>query len=120
MHRLSRRVAGRRGSAGLAGYLPALPGAVPGHRGGLGRRAGGVTVDWTPATRIKGVLILVGLSYFAGLSLYFLKKEMVDRVKDFFDSSRDWHTFHPPNSNYSVRLPANLANNTKPSPDQPL
>src|SRR5438105_9764316 len=38
------------------------------------------TIDWTPATRVKGVLILVGLAYFAGVSLYFLKKETVDRV----------------------------------------
>jgi hypothetical protein len=43
-----------------------------------------LTVDWSPLTRIKGVLILVGLSYFAGLSLYFLKKEVVERVREFF------------------------------------
>ena len=41
------------------------------------------TVDWTPTTRIKGVLMLVGLSYFTAFSLYFLKKEMVERVKRF-------------------------------------
>src|SRR5690606_23747809 len=35
------------------------------------------TVDWSPATRLKGVLMLVGLAYFAGLSLFFLKKDMV-------------------------------------------
>src|SRR5262245_58224821 len=39
------------------------------------------TIDWSPTTRVKGVLILVGLAYFAGLSLYFLKKDMVDGVR---------------------------------------
>jgi len=43
-----------------------------------------LTVDWSPLTRIKGVLILVGLSYFAGLSLYFLKREVAERVREFF------------------------------------
>src|SRR5262245_25162273 len=35
------------------------------------------TVDWTPATRVKGVLMIVVLAYFAALNLYFLKKQMV-------------------------------------------
>src|SRR5262249_42094461 len=42
------------------------------------------TIDWTPTTRVKGVLTLVALSYFTGASLYFLKKEMVEQVKKFF------------------------------------
>ena len=65
------------------------------------------TVDWSPATRIKGVLMLVGLSYFAGLSLYFLKKDMVDRAQEFFGPSQKWHEFKPPNGQYRLLLPMN-------------
>jgi hypothetical protein len=61
------------------------------------------TIDWTPATRVKGVLMLVGLAYFAGLSLYFLKKDMVDRVKRAFDPT--WSEFRPPDKKCAVRLP---------------
>jgi len=63
------------------------------------------TVDWTPATRIKGVLILVGLSYFAGLSLYFLKKEIVDRLEDFFTPSMKWRDYRDPESHFVVTVP---------------
>ena len=77
------------------------------------------TVDWTPATRIKGVLMLVGLSYFAGLSLYFLKKDMVDRAREFFGPSEKWYEFKPPNGNYQVRLPVN-PNAVQAVKDQPL
>ena len=65
------------------------------------------TVDWTPATRIKGVLMLVGLSYFAGLSLYFLKKEMVDRAKEFLSPPEKQWEFKPQKGLYRVRLPVN-------------
>lgn len=61
------------------------------------------TVDWTPATRVKGVLMLVGLAYFAGFSLYFLKKDMVDRVKRAFDPA--WNDFRPERGGYKVRMP---------------
>jgi hypothetical protein len=39
------------------------------------------TIDWTAATRIKGVLMLVGLAYLAAAGLYFLKRELVERVQ---------------------------------------
>jgi hypothetical protein len=39
------------------------------------------TIDWSPAIRIKGVAMLVALSYFAGASLYFLKPQMMDWLK---------------------------------------
>ena len=65
------------------------------------------TVDWTPSTRIKGVLMLVGLSYFAGLSLYFLKKEMVDRAKEFLSPPEKQYEFKAPKGPYHVRLPVN-------------
>jgi hypothetical protein len=63
------------------------------------------TVDWSPATRLKGVLMLVGLSYFAGVSLYFLKKEMVDRVKQVFGPDAEWTDFTQNNGHYKVRMP---------------
>ncbi len=63
------------------------------------------TVDWTPATRVKGVLTLVGLSYFAGVSLYFLDKETVNRVRKFFGGDQDGVIFRPPGADYEVKLP---------------
>lgn len=61
------------------------------------------TVDWTPATRLKGVLVLLGLAYFAGLSLYFLRQEMVDRVGRALGPR--WQVFQPPDKAYRVELP---------------
>ncbi len=62
------------------------------------------TVDWTPVTRIKGVLTLVGLAYFAGLSLYFLKKEAAEGAQQWL-AADGWHEFRPPGKEYEVRLP---------------
>ena len=63
------------------------------------------TVDWTPATRLKGVLVVLGLAYFAGLGLYFLRKEVVDRVGRVFEPG--WHEFRPPaGPAYTVELPS--------------
>ncbi|MBX9624942.1 MAG: hypothetical protein K2X82_14140 [Gemmataceae bacterium] len=61
------------------------------------------TVDWSPATRLKGVVVLLGLAYFAGLGLYFLRKEMVDRVAAAFGPR--WQEFRPPDGAYRVELP---------------
>ena len=78
------------------------------------------TVDWTPATRIKGVLMLVGLSYFAGLSLYFLKKDMVDRARELFGTRHHTHIFHPvPEGGYEVRFPVK-PDEVHPVGDQPV
>jgi hypothetical protein len=77
------------------------------------------TVDWTPSTRIKGVLMLVGLSYFAGLSLYFMKKDMVHRVKEVFSRSNRWHDFKPKHGDYTVRLPVQWDRDAT-SPEQPI
>jgi hypothetical protein len=63
------------------------------------------TIDWSPATRVKGVLILVSLAYFAGLSLYFLKKEMVDGVRKVVGQDRDWKEFKVPGGNCKVNMP---------------
>jgi hypothetical protein len=63
------------------------------------------TVDWTPTTRIKGVLMLVGLAYFGAVSLYFLKKEMVERVKRFtgLDDGIQWQVLDT--GDYQVKMP---------------
>ncbi|MBX9585058.1 MAG: hypothetical protein K2X87_32535, partial [Gemmataceae bacterium] len=73
------------------------------------------TVDWSPATRLKGVLVLLGLTYLAGLSLYFLRKEMVDRVGAQFGPR--WREFRPPQGPpYAVELPGKPV----PTNEQPL
>jgi hypothetical protein len=66
------------------------------------------TVDWSPATRLKGVLMLVGLSYFAGVSLYFLKKEAVDRVKQVFGPDTEWADFTQNLGHYKVQMPGQV------------
>jgi hypothetical protein len=76
------------------------------------------TVDWSPATRVKGVLMLVGLAYFAGLSLFYLKKDMLDRVKHFFGQEPEWKEFRPPDGSYRAEMPRNT--NANPVPDQPV
>ncbi len=63
------------------------------------------TVDWAPVTRIKGVLTLVGLAYFAGLSLYFLKQEAAEWAQQRLGADQEWHEFTPPGGGYEVRLP---------------
>jgi hypothetical protein len=80
------------------------------------------TIDWSPAVRVKGVLMLLGLAYFSAVSLYFLKKEMVEWVKTNFD--KPWTTFTPPNSHgeYKVKMPQPPSKdaNYRPIPDIPL
>lgn len=66
------------------------------------------TVDWTPVTRIKGVLTLVGLAYFAGLSLYFLKKEAAEKAQHWFGPDQGWRVFKPKDEGYEVRLPGRV------------
>jgi hypothetical protein len=63
------------------------------------------TVDWTPVTRIKGVLILVGLAYFAGMSLYFMKREWAEWARQNLGPGREWKVFRAPDGGYEVRLP---------------
>jgi hypothetical protein len=69
------------------------------------------TIDWTPSTRVKGVLMLVSLAYFAAVSLYFLKKEMVEQIQKITGTSDgiNWQGFSPPNSkngDYAVNMPS--------------
>lgn len=62
------------------------------------------TIDWSPATRVKGVLMMVGLAYFAAVNLYFLKKQMVDDVKKFFGTDGNWVRFTR-GDGYQVKMP---------------
>jgi hypothetical protein len=62
------------------------------------------TIDWTPGTRVKGVLMMVALAYFAAANLYFLKKQMVDEVKKFFGSGNDWVQFTR-GDGYQIKMP---------------
>jgi hypothetical protein len=52
------------------------------------------TIDWSPSIRVKGVLMLLGLAYFSSFSLFFLKKDMVERIRTFF--TKKWVLFQPP------------------------
>jgi hypothetical protein len=63
------------------------------------------TIDWTPATRVKGVLLLVVLSYLTGLGLYFVKREMVNRVQKAFGRGQVLLPDAPRGAGYSVRVP---------------
>ena len=64
------------------------------------------TVDWTPTTRVKGVLMLVGLAYFAAMGLYFLKKDLVERVQQAtgLEERIDWRELKK--GNYEVQMPS--------------
>ena len=82
------------------------------------------TIDWSGTTRLKGVVMLVGLAHFAGLSLFFLKKDMVDRIqawvapaKEKADPEDNWREFHPDDQSYVVRMPGP---DPVPTQDQPI
>jgi hypothetical protein len=64
------------------------------------------TIDWTPATRVKGVLMMVALAYFAAVNLYFLKKQTVDQVKKFFGAGHDWVEVVAQDGSFRVNMPA--------------
>jgi hypothetical protein len=74
------------------------------------------TVDWRPGTRVKGVILLVILSYIAGVGLYLIKKDVVDRVRRFFGIELPWVEFHPPQAAYKVKLPVQ----PQPVADRPM
>jgi len=74
------------------------------------------TIDWSPAIRIKGVLMLLALAYFTSVSLYFLNKDIVVWFKIHFGS---WVFFEPNEKEYSVMLPADPVDDStcKPVPN---
>jgi len=63
------------------------------------------TIDWTAATRIKGVLMLVGLAYLSAAGLYFLKKDMMDLVRSWGEGPNRWHHVASKEGNWQVRMP---------------
>ncbi len=92
----------------LLGQMPAVSLAVP-----LALAAGMsvlclsviYTVDWSAGTRLKGVGILVALAYFIGLTLYFTKKETLERLYR-LGREAEWEEFRAPQGPaYSVRVP---------------
>lgn len=63
------------------------------------------TIDWTAATRIKGVLMLVGLAYLSAAGLYFLKKDLMDRFQGFFNRSNDWRVVQARDRSCQAEMP---------------
>jgi hypothetical protein len=74
------------------------------------------TIDWTASTRIKGVLMLVGLAYLSAAGLFFLKKDMMDRMRGFFGPETTWTRVHYPEGRFRVQLPGTVEE----ANDQPL
>jgi hypothetical protein len=74
------------------------------------------TIDWTATTRIKGVLMLVGLSYLSAAGLYFLKKDMMDRVQAWGGEKVPWQMVQPEGVKCRVLMPGR----PEPANDQPL
>jgi len=67
------------------------------------------TVDWTPATRVKGVLMIVGLAYFTGGTLFFLKREAIEWFKQQIHDDLNWQEFKPPRGDCKVQVPVQMA-----------
>ncbi|MDY3559524.1 hypothetical protein R5W23_000517 [Gemmata sp. JC673] len=64
------------------------------------------TIDWTGTTRLKGVLILVGLAYLSAAGLYFLKPALVARLQTMFALPAVWFPITAePNGEYYVKMP---------------
>ena len=80
------------------------------------------TIDWTATTRIKGVLMLVGLAYLSAAGLFFLKKELVDRLHGFFGPTHEWSVVRSVDGKFEVKMPGEplpvkpLAENDQPLP----
>lgn len=63
------------------------------------------TVDWSAETRLKGVFILILLSYFVGLTLYFTKKDTLERLYR-LGKEIEWHEFQPDKGPvYRIKVP---------------
>lgn len=75
------------------------------------------TIDWTATTRIKGVLMLVGLAYLSAGGLFFLKKDLMERIRVWGDDSRQWAPVFLKDGS-QVRMPGNpLPAQTRPLGD---
>jgi hypothetical protein len=74
------------------------------------------TIDWTATTRVKGVLMLVALAYLSAAGLFFLKKDLMDRLRGWGDPTRRWAVVSLDNGRCRVKMPAASA----PDAGQPL
>lgn len=65
------------------------------------------TIDWRAMTRVKGVFMLVGLSYLTGAGLFFLKQQLLEQLQQAFDTGPQWrdHPFEGDGATFRVRLP---------------
>jgi hypothetical protein len=63
------------------------------------------TIDWTASTRIKGVLMLVALAYLTAAGLYFLKKDLMDRVRAWGGDPNQWSYVPLKEGNCQVKMP---------------
>jgi hypothetical protein len=68
------------------------------------------TVDWTPPTRVRGVLILLAVAAFAGVGLFLLKKEHIDRVKRAVGVEPEWVWIREAEEKYRVEMPSPAPN----------
>lgn len=74
------------------------------------------TVDWSAETRLKGVFILILLSYFGGLTLFFTEKATLERIYR-LGKKTEWQEFEPNKGPvYRLKVPAA----PEEIPDQPL
>ncbi|MBN9119666.1 MAG: hypothetical protein J0I06_11010 [Planctomycetes bacterium] len=62
------------------------------------------TIDWTAATRVKGVLMLVGLAYLSAAGLFFLKRDLMDRVRGLGDGN-EWTLVELKDGNCRTKMP---------------
>ena len=107
----------------LTGFEPALSIAVP---IALAFSASALslgvvyTIDWRAMTRVKGVFVLVGLSYLTGAGLFFLKQQLLEQLQRAFDTGPQWrdHPFEGDGATFRVRLPNRP--HTEPEPPDPL
>jgi hypothetical protein len=63
------------------------------------------TIDWTAATRVKGVLMLVGLAYLSAAGLFFLKKDLIDQVRAWGARKAAWQYANLDDGRFQVLLP---------------
>ncbi|QEL20252.1 ABC transporter permease [Limnoglobus roseus] len=66
-----------------------------------------LAADWSFATRVKSILILVFVMHFLAAFLYFLKPEWVEAFRKQIGkgNERTWQKFTPPERMYSVQVP---------------
>lgn len=63
------------------------------------------TIDWTPATRVKGVLMLVALAYLSAAGLYFLKRDLVEVLQNLLGPQTRWVRVASDSGGFRVQMP---------------